>query len=443
MPVINGFFSVWNLAYISVPTPMTSQDNRISWSSPSIAIVKSIEFKQVSTMSVADGVSKGSPYGHLWKTDDTSWQTDIAMPFLVPAHSMYVDPSGQVTNGNLPLCANLPVENISGFLSSVVSARFIWRALASIWGHDQSSFSSFRTRDWGGGFDGVIQKCSISVDGESSMLNISIISSDDPRPHFYMTTVLPQYNTISTLRLARAWDFSIPSDIEVLGSPNARYVPVENDVPNRMVNASATLDGLPMLAPYWGPSMTEDGRYVAVRSFNLNVESSIDRIPSVGIGSSKPIFVIRNTKCSGSVDVIPYVVWTNGNEKAISLSLPDISSPNKPPEGWVVDSQSLEEISRYGGQFFVTGRPDYKGNAKPLYFEIGMRDGTPPVPSEPKYIIVNREVLGPINVAVLSMRPNVGDTNVLHIEFNTSPNVDLSTHNPFDNSRHGTMFPPV
>ena len=443
MPIINGFFSVWSLAHISVPNTTASSDNRVSWSSPSIAIVKSIEFQQLAPMSTADGVNKGSPYGHLWKSEDTKWQTDIAMPFLVPAHSMYTDPAGQVTNPSLPMCANLPVESTGqGFLSSVVTTRFIWRALASMWGHNQTT-RSLRTRDWSGGFDGVIQRCSIMVDGESSVLNIKIISSNDPRPYFYLTTTLPQYNTISTMRMAKAWDFSIPSDIEVLGSPNARYVPVENDVPNRIVNPSATLDGLPMVSPRGGPTFTADGRYTAVKSFSLDVESSIDIIPSVGVGSSRPIFAVKSIKCSGSVDMVPYVVWTSGNEKEISLTVPNISSPNKPPEGWVVDSQSLEEISRYGGQFFVTGRPDYKGNAKPLYFEIGMRDGRPPIPAEPKYIIVNREVLGPINIARLSMKPNVEDTNLLHIEFNTSPNVNLATHNPFGDGRHGTTFPPV
>jgi hypothetical protein len=138
--------------------------------------------------------------------------------------------------------------------------------------------------------------------------------------------------------------------------------------------------------------------------------------------------------------MVPYVVWDIAHQQAISLSLID----GKPPEGWVVDSQSLEEIGRYGGQFFVTGRPDYKGNAKPLYFEVGMRDGLPPNPYDPKYLLINRYSLGPINIAILSLRPQPGDTNTIHIEFNTSPNVDVAIPNAFNMSVHlNNEFPPI
>ena len=439
MPIINGFFSVWNLAYISVPSPTANADNRVSWSTPRISVVKSLEFKQISLMDVANNISKGSPYGTVWKSEDTIWQTDISMPFLVPAHGIDQSPAGLVENQNLPLCANLPVESLSGgFPFSVATSRFIWAALTSIWGHDTTKMS-FRLRDWSGGFDGLIQRCSMEIGEDGSFFTISILSSMDPRTYFYLTNQLPSQNTISTMRVARAWDFSIKSDIEVLGSPSTRYEPIIGDVPNRMVNLSSTSDGLPAISPS-GSTMMFNGRYVAIKSCNLSIESSIDRIPSAGVGSSRPIFSIRSIKSSGSIDLVPYVVWSDMSQKAISLT----SIGGKPPEGWAVDSQSLEEISRYGGQFFVTGRPDYEGNAKPLYFEVGMRNGLPPSPMEPKFLLINRETLGPISLATISLRPNAGDMNILRLEFNTSPNVNRSDPNIFNRfTKINNQFPPV
>ena len=423
MPIINGFFSIWDLAYISFPIPPAANaDNRISWSAPFIAIVKNIEIKQVSPMSTADDVSKGSPFGHLWKSEDTIWQTDISLPFLVPAHYYTDSPSGRVENQNLPLCANLPVENFGAGSVSVATSRFIWRALSSMWGHNTAN-TSFRMREWGGTFDGVIQKCSIEGNDDGSSFNITILSTMDPRNNFYMTTALPITSEMIPLRVARSWDFSIPSDINILGSPSTRYIPALNDVPNRMTIASTM----------------ESGNYVAVKSFTLNVESSVDRIPSVGVGTSRPIFAIKNVKSSGTIDMIPYETWQTYGVSKIAMTFPG----GKPPYGWTVDAQSLEEIGRYGGQFFVTGRPGYDGNAQPLYFEIGMRNGLPPLPMDPKYLLINRETLGPINIAVMSLRPNVGGTNLLHLEFNTSPNVDTSNPNIFSAFDNAGVFPPV
>jgi len=396
MPILNAFLSVWDTAMLSVPLDPTHDSSGVdawnAWMAPAKFIVNSFSVKEVSTLDFDTSVAKGAPTGSMWSVGDTVWQVDFSIPFLV-WDPLYFSRNGiSHTSFQSPAFANMPVVGgyaypTKGFI--LAAKRYLLgseRINRPLW--DEHWVNSISTKP-----DFLVQRVSIEVSDNRSMLSVSLLSTTDPR-HYFNTLQTPMVVSPGPTRVARPWDFSIPSDIQVLGSPLTAYSHGYQSIPTRTATTS-----IPKNVSF-------------VTEWSVNIESQITRFRSVGTPSGRPMFGVTSQQCSGRLKYLPLHVSSLWSTSIVDSG--DLSSAL--PTGWRTDSQSMEMIQRYGGQLFVSGHPSYLVNGyRPVFPEIGLRYGSNPL----LYYIISRDMLGPVGAATVGFEAAAGGTNAVVVDYKT------------------------
>lgn len=396
MPIVNAFLSVRDTAMLSVPLDPTHDSSGVdawnAWMAPATFIVDSFSVKEISPLDFDTSVAKGSPTGSMWSIGDSVWQVDFSIPFLV-WDPLYFSTYGiSHTSFQSPAFANMPV--VGGY--AYPTKGFILAAKRFLLGSEKFNrqlwsehwVNSISTKP-----DFLVQKVSIEVSENRSMLSVSLLSTTDPRSYFNILQA-PMAVSPGPMRVARPWDFSIPNDVQVLGSPLTRYVHGYQSIPYR---SSST--ALPMNISF-------------VTEWSVNIESQVSRFKSVGTPSGRPMLGVTSQQCSGRLKYLPLHV--DSASSALIVDSTDISSAL--PTGWRTDSQSMEMIQRYGGQLFVSGHPDYQTEGyRPVFPEIGLRYGSSPL----SYYVISRDMLGPVGAATVGFETSSGGTNDVVIDYKT------------------------
>jgi len=398
MPIVNAFSTIRDVARISVPMGPTldaqNKPMRLTWPTAETFIVNSFSVKEVSTLDFDTSVAKGSPTGSMWSVGDTVWQLDFSIPFLLWEPSYFAYYGISYSAFQAPAFANLPV--ISGY--AYPARQFVTAAKQFLLGSERSN-RSLLTEHWARSLsstpDFLVQRASIEISENTSMLSVSILSTTDPRIHFNIIQV-PMAVSPGPLRVAKPWDFHIPDDIQVLGSPITNYYGgySTNAIPTRYA-----MTGYPH-------------NISLVLEWTLGIESQITRFRSAGTPSGRPMLGITSQQSTGRIKYLPLHI-----DNAASATIVNPNSPSESlPTGWRADSQSMQMIARYGGQLFVSGHPNYQTNGiRPVFPEIGLRYGANAL----SYYIVKREMFGPVGVASVGFEAAAGGTNAVVVDYKT------------------------
>jgi hypothetical protein len=413
MPIINAFSTVQDMAYISVPTsPIHDSqgvDMRLIWPKDTKTfIVNSFSIKEISTLDFDTSVVKGSPTGSMWSIGDTVWKVDFSTPFLVWDPKYFADYG--VSYSQIPAFANMPV--LSG--CAYPARQFVTAAKQFLLGSERSNRGLW-SEHWAGSMpstpDFLVQKVSIEITDDRSMLSVSLLSTTDPRSYFDVMQI-PMTVSPGPLRVAKPWDFHIPNDVQVLGSPITNYYGGYSTPPTRYA-----VTGYPHNISF-------------VLEWSIGIESQITRFRSVGTPSGRPMLGITSQQSTGRIKYLPLHVSNAASATIVNQGYPSESLPT----GWRTDSQSMEMIERYGGQLFVSGHPNYQQDGyRPVFPELRMKlndvqlvniPGPPPrrmfvdVPLQP-YYIVTREMFGPVGAASVGFEAVAGGSNAVVVDYKT------------------------
>jgi hypothetical protein len=430
MPILNAAFSTWDEARICIPTPpdLTSPNPVPIWdfnSNLQSVLVSDFSVKQVSTMSVAPDVAKGSVYGSLWDIGDTMWEVSFTTPMLVSQ-----DADDITDDASFPWCASLPVSSPADADGQV--STMLWNFINTCTRPNYPAMAfptDFFRSHWGtdGSFDGVVRNVTINVTEGDASMSVSIISTVDPRSFFHVMSNANIADMTYAWRTIKPWDLEAPgvdgiSPYACIGCPmnyQQTSVPVAGggqggDVPTRLYNPSDD---------EWGTADDGMGGGMGLlREWSLRVDTDVQNFRSVGTGTSRPFLAIRSVRCEGSISYIPLVRTTDANQNDVIRFTPDLPEGSfLSPSGWMVDAQALDGVERYGGQLYVSGQPPYSGtNQDPLWPGLMARRGTP----DGAFWLVDPKGLGPIMVAEAGLTSKGGSTNAIKVNFKTSVGVE-------------------
>ena len=393
MPVINAAYTTWNSAHLPIPSGPDPTNLVWSWDNAYRFLVGNINIKQVSTLDFDTATNKGSPQGTIWTVGDRVWQVDVSIPFLIPPGDESQTPPLFPTSFTEPYCANIPVVSdvaypLAWFLYAAITP-IVGRPIypvgteLGLWDTHWAIQNPARQTDI------FIRSLSVEVNESRSMLTMSLLCSDDPRAKF---DIRQSAVTNGFWRTAMPWDFVVPSGVEHLGAPNVAYeggYGAVTPIPHRIERAAGTNFGM-------------------VREWGFTIESQISQFKSVGTPSARPLLGVTSTTCRGTLKYIPL--------KVTELGMTLVGDDDRVPVGWMVDTQALETITRSGGQLYLAGQPPYTDPMQPLYLGMNLVKGDP---MGTTYTVLDKDILGPIGVAVASFDAAAGSENTVSIDFRT------------------------